>query len=159
MLCATNTLLSQAKNNPEQEAIRKAIEGETAAIDACNYTLWADHWWPEPYCYFSVTWPDGHCSMHGWEEISAWAKKTTANCTPNTTDRRKRDYKYAVNGNMIGGFGLLAWPVRYEETGVNTFMVSHHGTIYQADLGPATESIVKYIERFNPDDDWSVVND
>jgi hypothetical protein len=68
-------------------------------------------------------------------------------------------YDYVINGNMIAGFALIAWPVKYEETGVKTFVVSHHGTIYEADLGPATEAIVKYIERFNPGDDWQVVGD
>jgi hypothetical protein len=68
-------------------------------------------------------------------------------------------YDYVINGNMIGGFALIAWPVRYAETGVHTFAVNQHGIIYEADLGPATESIVKYIERFNPDDSWSVTAD
>lgn len=68
-------------------------------------------------------------------------------------------YDYVINGNMIGGFALLAWPVTYEETGVSTFLVNHHGTVYQADLGPSTEAIVKYIESFNPGEGWSVVND
>ncbi|RUM95774.1 DUF2950 domain-containing protein [Pseudaminobacter arsenicus] len=68
-------------------------------------------------------------------------------------------YDYVINGNMIGGFALLAWPVTYEETGVSTFLVNHNGTVYQADLGPSTEATVKYIESFNPDEAWSVVND
>jgi Protein of unknown function (DUF2950) len=69
------------------------------------------------------------------------------------------DYDYVINGNMIGGFALLAWPVEYEETGVNTFAVNQHGIVYQIDLGTSTEAIVKYIESFNPDDGWSVVDD
>ena len=69
------------------------------------------------------------------------------------------DYDYVINGNMIGGFALLAWPVEYEETGVNTFAVNQHGIVYQIDLGPSTEAIVKYIETFNPDDGWTVVDD
>ena len=60
---------------------------------------------------------------------------------------------------MIGGFALLAWPVEYEVTGVNTFAVNQHGIVYQIDLGTSTEAIVKYIETFNPDDGWSVVAD
>ena len=68
-------------------------------------------------------------------------------------------YDYVINGNMIGGFALLAWPVTYEETGVTTFVVSHHGIVYQADLGPATGDIVPYIDRFDPGDDWQVAND
>jgi hypothetical protein len=69
------------------------------------------------------------------------------------------DYDYVINDNMIGGFALLAWPVKYEDTGVMTFAVNQHGIVYQTDLGPATEDIVKYIDRFNPGDDWQVVND
>jgi hypothetical protein len=68
-------------------------------------------------------------------------------------------YDYVINGNMIAGFGLIAWPVKYGETGVNTFAVNQQGIVYQADLGPGTESIVKYIDRFNPDDSWEIADD
>lgn len=68
-------------------------------------------------------------------------------------------YDYIINGNMIAGFGLIAWPVKYAETGVKTFAVNQQGIVYQVDLGPSTEDIVKYIDRFNPDDSWDVVND
>ncbi len=90
---------SQA-STAEQDAIRKSIEEETAAFNACDYARWADHWWPEAYCYFSVTSPTRHWSMHGWDEISAWAKTATINCTPTTDNPKKWDYKYAANGNM-----------------------------------------------------------
>lgn len=68
-------------------------------------------------------------------------------------------YDYIINGNMIAGFGLIAWPVKYAETGVKTMIVNQNGIVYQADLGPSTGDIVKYIERFNPDDSWEIVND
>jgi hypothetical protein len=68
-------------------------------------------------------------------------------------------YDYIINGNMIGGFGLLAWPAKYGETGVKTFVVNQRGVIYETDLGPATNAIVKYIDRFNPDESWDVVAD
>ena len=68
-------------------------------------------------------------------------------------------YDYIINGNMIAGFGLLAWPVTYGETGVKTFAVNQNGIVYEVDLGPATEQIVKYIDRFDPGDDWKVVAD
>ena len=44
-------------------------------------------------------------------------------------------YDYVINGNMIAGFALVAWPVKYGETGVNTFVVNQHGIVYEADLG------------------------
>ncbi|WEX91023.1 DUF2950 domain-containing protein [Sinorhizobium garamanticum] len=68
-------------------------------------------------------------------------------------------YDYVINGNMIAGFGLIAWPVKYAETGVKTFVVNQQGIVYEADLGPSTEAIVPFIDRFDPDDKWSVVAD
>jgi hypothetical protein len=68
-------------------------------------------------------------------------------------------YDYVINDNMIAGFALLAWPVKYQETGVKTFVVNQNGIVYQADLGPSTEQIVKYIDSFNPGDEWSVVDE
>jgi hypothetical protein len=68
-------------------------------------------------------------------------------------------YDYVINGNMIGGFALVAWPVKYGETGVNTFLVNQQDVVYQADLGPATQTIVKRMKRFNPGDEWTVVGD
>lgn len=66
-------------------------------------------------------------------------------------------YDYVINGNMIAGFALIAWPVRYGETGVKTFVVSHHGIVYERDLGEATADIVPFIDRFNPDQSWQLV--
>lgn len=68
-------------------------------------------------------------------------------------------YDFDINGNMIAGFALIAWPVNYAVTGAHTFLVSHHGTVYEADLGPATKDIVEYIDRFNPGEEWRVVED
>lgn len=67
------------------------------------------------------------------------------------------DYDYVINGNMIAGFALLAWPVDYARTGVNTFVISHAGIAYEKDLGPDTGEIVKRIKSFNPDSTWQVV--
>ena len=68
-------------------------------------------------------------------------------------------YDYVINGNMIAGYALIAWPAKYGETGVKTFAVNQHGVIYEIDLGPSTEAIVKHIDRFNPDGSWEVVAD
>lgn len=68
-------------------------------------------------------------------------------------------YDYVINGNMIGGFALIAWPVSYAETGVKTFVVNQQGIVYERDLGPSTEQIVPFIDRFDPDDKWKVTAD
>jgi len=66
---------------------------------------------------------------------------------------------FVVNGVMIGGFALVAAPAQYRVTGVETFMVSHDGIVYQKDLGADTLNIFKSLERFNPDKTWSLTND
>ena len=64
---------------------------------------------------------------------------------------------YVVNGSMIGGFALIAFPAEYRVTGVKTFIVSNYGVVYEKDLGPNTVEIAKSIERFNPDKSWKPV--
>jgi hypothetical protein len=64
---------------------------------------------------------------------------------------------FVIKGVMIGGFALIAAPAEYAVTGVQTFMVSHDGVVYQKDLGPDTLNIVKGIQRFNPDKSWTPV--
>ena len=66
-------------------------------------------------------------------------------------------YDYVINGNLIAGFALLAWPEDYRSSGVMSFLVSHHGRIYQKDLGPQTASIAEAMEVLNPDESWKVV--
>lgn len=61
---------------------------------------------------------------------------------------------YIVKGRMIGGFGAIAWPVRYGVTGVMTFIVDYKGEVYQQDLGPETAQRAGMINIFNPDKGW-----
>jgi len=63
-------------------------------------------------------------------------------------------YDYLVNGRMIGGFAVIAWPVSYGETGVMTFIVNQSGDVYEQDLGPDTAKNAAAITVFNPDKDW-----
>ena len=64
---------------------------------------------------------------------------------------------FVVKDVMIGGFALIAFPAQYRVTGVQTFMVSHDGVVYQKDLGPKTLELAPAIERFNPDKTWTPV--
>ena len=66
---------------------------------------------------------------------------------------------FIVKGVMIGGFALVASPAEYGMTGVNTFIVSHDGVVYERDFGPDTLNQFNKMERFNPDASWSAVPD
>jgi hypothetical protein len=63
-------------------------------------------------------------------------------------------YDYLVKGRMIGGFAILAWPIRYDDTGVMTFMVNQDGVVYEQDLGPDTATKAAAITVYNPDKAW-----
>jgi len=64
-------------------------------------------------------------------------------------------YSYIINGNMIAGFALVAWPADYRESGVMTFLVSHQGRVYEKDFGDSTES-KKSIDVYDPDESWQL---
>jgi hypothetical protein len=67
-------------------------------------------------------------------------------------------YDYVVGGHTIGGFGLLAYPAVYGNSGVMTFIVNHDGIVYQKDLGPTTERVATKIDAFDPDGTWKRVD-
>jgi hypothetical protein len=66
---------------------------------------------------------------------------------------------YVIQGVMIGGFALVAAPAEYGATGIQTFIVSSDGIVYEKDLGPDTLKIVKDMDRYNPDKTWKRTDD
>lgn len=69
------------------------------------------------------------------------------------------EMNFLVEGAMIGGFALVASPADYGVTGVQTFIVSWEGTVYQKDLGDKSLEAFKAMERYNPDSTWQVVQE
>jgi len=66
-------------------------------------------------------------------------------------------YSYLINGRMIGGFALVAYPAVYGSSGVMTFIVNQQGRVYQKNLGPNSEKIAQAMTVYNPDDSWERV--
>lgn len=67
-------------------------------------------------------------------------------------------YDYVINGHMVAGFALLAYPAHYESTGIKTFMINQSGVIYEKDLGEKTTEIAQGMIEFNPDKTWIPLN-
>jgi hypothetical protein len=65
---------------------------------------------------------------------------------------------YVVNGKMIGGFALVAWPAQYGNSGITTFIINNDGTIFEKDLGPGTAKTVAGLTWFNPGEGWQKVD-
>jgi hypothetical protein len=64
---------------------------------------------------------------------------------------------YLANGKMTGGFAVVAWPAKYKDSGIMTFIVGKDGVIYEKDLGEKTSEEVATITAYNPAEGWSVV--
>ncbi len=67
------------------------------------------------------------------------------------------EYDYVVDGKMIGGFALVAYPDEYGNSGVMTFIVNQDGVVYEKNLGRETEKIARAMEKFDPDETWKKV--
>jgi len=64
---------------------------------------------------------------------------------------------FMVDGAMIGGFALVASPAEYGVTGIQSFIVSWEGVVYEKDLGESTLETFRAMELFNPDSTWTAV--
>src|SRR5512139_1410852 len=66
-------------------------------------------------------------------------------------------YSYVINGRMIAGFAMVAYPAYYGDSGIMTFIVNHNGVVYERDLGPNTTKLAPGIKAFDPGKGWNVV--
>jgi hypothetical protein len=66
---------------------------------------------------------------------------------------------YLVDGRMVLGFAMVAWPAEYGVSGVNTLIVNQLGIVYQKDLGTDSATIASALTQFNPDSTWTKVDE
>jgi Protein of unknown function (DUF2950) len=64
---------------------------------------------------------------------------------------------YVVNGKATGGFAFIAYPAKYDDTGVQTFIVNQDRVIYEKNLGKDTADVAKSMTEFNPDNTWTAL--
>jgi hypothetical protein len=67
------------------------------------------------------------------------------------------EYDYLLGKAMSRGFALIAWPAKYADTGVMSFMISHEGEVFEKDMGPESEQLAEAMTRFDPDSSWKEV--
>ena len=68
-------------------------------------------------------------------------------------------YSYIINGHMVAGYAMVAFPAEYGRTGIMSFIVNHYGEVYQKDLGPQTAQRAVTMVDYNPDASWTRVSD
>ncbi len=66
-------------------------------------------------------------------------------------------YNYLVNGNLIAGFALVAYPAHWGESGIMTFIVNQWGKVYECNLGARSAEIAMTMTEFDPDADWAAL--
>ena len=68
------------------------------------------------------------------------------------------EFSYLVNGKMIKGYALIAFPKEYPTSGKRTFALGYNGiskSFFSKDLGDQTKAIIEKMREFNPDSTWS----
>jgi hypothetical protein len=64
---------------------------------------------------------------------------------------------YVTNGDLSGGFALVAWPAQYDVTGIMTFVVNQEGVLWEKDLGPGSDAVARAMSLYDPDASWTAV--
>jgi hypothetical protein len=64
-------------------------------------------------------------------------------------------YNYLINGHLLAGFALVAWPAEWGNTGLMTFIVNQQGKVFQKNLGPKTVKLAAMLTSYDPDDTWT----
>jgi hypothetical protein len=67
-------------------------------------------------------------------------------------------YDYVINGNMIGGFAMVAYPAEYANSGIMSFIVNQQGEVYERDLGEETAIVAPSLTEYDPTG-WSATAD
>lgn len=66
---------------------------------------------------------------------------------------------YLSHENLTGGFALVAYPEHWDQSGIMTFIVNQEGKVFQRNLGENTSKIAKAMKEYNPDRNWTLVQD
>jgi len=91
--------------------------------------------------------PDAHTPFHGYyfRMLQGQSKNAPGGAKG-----------YVVNGKMVGGFALVAYPAEYGNSGVMSFMINQDGVLLQKDWGKTTAETASAMNEFDPAG-WSPV--
>jgi len=67
-------------------------------------------------------------------------------------------FNYVINGNMVAGHALVAYPAKWGVSGVMTFIVNQRGRVYEKNLGPKSAEIASKLKEYNPDLTWKLAD-
>jgi len=94
--------------------------------------------------------PNSHATFHGYN--FRMLKRQGSHAQSGSKD-------YVVDGKMVGGFAIVAYPAEYGNSGVMTFIIDQDGVLFQKDLGKTTAETATAMSEFDPDTGWSQVQE
>ncbi|HUO34154.1 MAG TPA: DUF2950 domain-containing protein [Candidatus Acidoferrum sp.] len=92
--------------------------------------------------------PDAHKPFHGYFFHMLTGQSDKA---------RGGAKQYVVDGKIVAGFAFVAYPAQYGNSGVMSFMINQDGVLLEKDLGKTTTLTATAMTEFDPDEEWSVV--
>lgn len=60
---------------------------------------------------------------------------------------------------MVGGFAFVAYPAKYGNSGVMSFIIDQDGVLLEKNLGENTTETATAMVEFDPDSSWSPVQE
>ena len=66
-------------------------------------------------------------------------------------------YNYIINGRMLAGFAMVAYPAEWGQTGVMSFIVNQNGKVFEKDLGKNSAALGAQMSAFDPGPGWKAV--
>jgi len=66
---------------------------------------------------------------------------------------------YMSHGQLTGGFALVAYPEKWDQSGIMTFIVNQDDKVYQRNFGEKTSQLAGEMKEYNPDSEWTLVSD
>jgi hypothetical protein len=70
------------------------------------------------------------------------------------TARAQSVSQSSAGSRGTAGFAFVAYPAKYRDSGVMTFLVDQDGIVYEKDLGPRSAEIAKSFTRYRRDASW-----
>ena len=152
-------------------------ESQGTALD--GLAVYAQHLISKPGKRDGLFWevPEGGKSSPLGSLIEQWREEGYTPGTPKPPDTPRRAYNgysfrilraqgphapggkfsYVINGNMIAGYALIAFPAKWGSSGIMTFIVNQQGRVYEKNLGPETAELAAAVTEYDPDPTWKLV--
>ena len=74
------------------------------------------------------------------------------------SDKESSDARKSTVTNQMAssGYALIAFPAKFGDSGIMTFIINQDGIVYEKNFGPDTAKIARKITQYHPDSTWKI---